>query len=131
MSNLVVKVESGKLELNKTTSMDPTSFGRVYLNEKKKSSRCQLVKNIACFIRTREENFSYWRNQQKSWYEQSRQTRNYHWYHRNSKQKYNHSPSTNLSETPSTGASSKVIYNNNRYAVRSGPTPSNQTSLKN
>lgn len=99
ISDLVGAFELGKLDWDGTTSMESTPFCGVFLNDNHKTARCQQVKNTTYFNRTRDRNFSYWRNRQVRRNEQLLLTNNYRQYRRNGWQNCCRSRLPNRSET--------------------------------
>lgn len=73
VTDIVFAAELGAFDLDDTNSIDSTPFCRVCLKDNHEASRCQQVKKIATFIRTRNRNFEYWRNRREGRNEQPRQ----------------------------------------------------------
>lgn len=64
VSDEVTGLELGEFDIYDTMSMDFMSCCRVRLKDTNKASLCQQIRNIASFMRTRNGNFSHWRNRQ-------------------------------------------------------------------
>lgn len=126
MSDVVTAVESGKRDLDDTTSIGSTQFCRVCLNDNYKTSCCQQVKNIATLIRTCNKNFSYRRTRQtRKSNEQPHQHEIYQqgWNRRDEWSRYSRNPSSSRNRTPSSSISKDVNRGARKYAKRSGFPP--------